>query len=245
VVLALGSILTTASIVRASAAGERLAPALASVALAYALYLPLATAGLGLGGRVPHLWPDGLVVFTLHLTWSILLAALTLLLLGFRPLTLFGYTLGGALALIGVVVALGLSSLSAVTTARLGLPTQTPTLTPTFTVTPSLTPTPVPPTATLTLTPTRTPTLTPTHTLTPTPTPILAVVRPDLPEGGRIRAEPGGQTIGFLSSRAVVVVLSEIREVNDQPWVQIRTQEGVEGWVLASLIQLNPPTPTP
>jgi uncharacterized membrane protein len=245
VVLAAGSILTAASIVRASAEGERLAPALPSVALAYALFLPLVVAGLGLGGRVPHLWPDGLVVFMLHLTWSILLAALTLLLLGFRPLTLFGYTLGGALALIGIIIALGLSSLSAVATARLGLPTQTPTLTPTFTVTPSLTPTPIPPTATLTLTPTPTPTLTPTNTLTPTPTQALAVMRGDLPEGGRIRAEPAGQTIGFLSNGAVVILLSETTELDGQTWVRIQTAEGVQGWILESLIQQVTPTPIP
>lgn len=244
-VLAVGSILTAASIVRASAAGERLAPALSSVALAYALFLPLVVAGLGLGGSVPHLWPDGLVIFLLHLTWSILLAALTLLLLGFRPLTLFGYTLGGALALIGVILALGLSSLSAVATARLGLPTQTPTLTPTFTVTPSLTPTPIPPTATLTLTPTRTPTLTPTHTLTPTPTPVLAVIRSDLPEGGRIRAEPAGQTVGFLTNGAVVVLLNETVELDGQAWVRIQTTEGLQGWILQSLILQVTPTPTP
>jgi hypothetical protein len=181
----------------------------------------------------------------LHLTWSILLAALTLLLLGFRPLTLFGYTLGGALALIGIIIALGLSSLSAVATARLGLPTQTPTLTPTFTVTPSLTPTPIPPTATLTLTPTPTPTLTPTNTLTPTPTQALAVMRGDLPEGGRIRAEPAGQTIGFLSNGAVVILLSETTELDGQTWVRIQTAEGVQGWILEALIQQVTPTPIP
>ncbi len=109
-VLGIGAILTTAAIVHAENDPNRLILAFPSVALAYELYLPLATAGFGLGGRIPHLWPDGLVVFALHLAWSILLGAITLAILGFRPLTLFGYTLGGAVALIGIILALGLSS---------------------------------------------------------------------------------------------------------------------------------------
>ncbi len=95
-VLGISAILTTTAIVHAENDPNRLIMAFPSVALAYELYLPLVTAGFGLGARIPHLWPDGLVVFTLHLAWSILLGAITLVILGFRPLTLFGYTLGGA-----------------------------------------------------------------------------------------------------------------------------------------------------
>jgi len=112
-VLAISAVLTTAAIVHAENDRNRLVLAFPSVALAYELYLPLVTAGFGLGDRIPHLWPDGLVVFALHLSWSILLGAITLAIMGFRPLTLFGYTLGGAVALIGVILALGLSSVSA------------------------------------------------------------------------------------------------------------------------------------
>lgn len=242
-VLAIGAVLTTAGVVGSSTGESRNNPTLPSVALAYELYLPLVTAGFGLGGRIPHLWPDGLVVFALHLAWSVLLGCITLALLGFRPLTLFGYTLGGAVALTGVILAIGLSSVSAILSANLGLPTPTPSLTATLTLTPSLTPTAPPPTATLTPTPTRTPTLTPTHMLTPTPTPVLALVRADLPEGVRIRAEPGGQTIGFLANGALVILLPETAEAGGQSWAHILTQDGVEGWIVQSLILQVTATP--
>lgn len=242
-VLAAGAVLTTASVVRSAAEESRFVAILPSVALAYTLFLPLSAAGYGLGARVPHLWPDGLVIFTLHLTWSILLAAVTLVLMGFRPLTLFGYTLGGAIALIGIILAIGLSSFSAVVTARLGLPTATPTFTLTPTSTATLTPTPVPPTRTPTLTPTQTPTLTPSITPTATATPDLAVVRVDLPEGVRIRREPGGETSGFLSNGALVILLPVTEEINGENWVRVQTLNGETGWILTSLIQRVTATP--
>jgi hypothetical protein len=242
-VLAIGAVLTTSAIVQAENDPDRLAMAFPSVILAYELYLPLATAGFGLGGRFPHLWPDGLVVFALHLAWSVLLGAIALVVMGFRPLTLFGYTLGGAVTLIGVVLVLGLSSISAVMGAKLGLPTPTPTPTPTLTLTPTLTPTPIPPTATLT--PTLTPTVTPspTPTLTPTPTPILALVRADLPEGVRFRAEPGGETIGFLVNGTLVILLAETAERNGINWVRVQTLDGAQGWIVQSLVRQVTATP--
>lgn len=242
-VLAISAILTTAAIVHAENDTNRLILAFPSVALAYELYLPLVTAGFGLGGRIPHLWPDGLVVFALHLAWSVLLGAITLVIMGFRPLTLFGYTLGGAVALIGVILALGLSSVSAVMGAKLGLPTPTPTLTPTLTLTPTPTFTPVPPTVTLTPTLTLTTTPTPTHTLTPTPTPILAVIRGDLPEGVRFRAEPGGETIGFLANGTPVILLPETVEEDGVAWVRVQTMDGAQGWIVQALVLRVTATP--
>ncbi|HWQ84774.1 MAG TPA: DUF389 domain-containing protein, partial [Anaerolineales bacterium] len=79
--LALAAILTAAGIARSNRG-----PLLASVGLAYELYLPLVAAGIGFGSGVPHLWPDGLVVFAVHLAWATLLGAITLGILGFRPL---------------------------------------------------------------------------------------------------------------------------------------------------------------
>ncbi|MFM8321426.1 MAG: DUF389 domain-containing protein, partial [Chloroflexota bacterium] len=240
-VLAAGAILTSASFVHA---GEerRLYLIFPNVALAYALLTPLAAAGFGLGARLPFVWPDGLVIFLLHLAWSILLAALTFVLLGLRPLTLFGYTLGAAVTLVGIVLFIGLSSVSAIFTAGLGLPTPTPTLTLTPTLTPTLTSTPVPPTATLTpsLTPSLTPTL--TATLTPTATPVYALVRAN--EGVRVRAEPAGPTLGFLSTDTVVMLLPGDQVKDGRLWLHIRTLDGLEGWVLQELVLNVTPTPT-
>jgi len=243
-VLAVSSILTTSSIVNAAHDKSKWFTTLPSVALAYELYLPLVVAGLGLGARLPYLWPDGLVIFAVHLVWCILLSAITLVMLGFRPLTLFGYSIGGVFIALGVIILIGLGSISAVVGARFGLPTVTPSLTPTFTLTPTLTPTPIPPTATFTITPSLTPTHTPTLTLTPSPTPIFAQVRGDAAEGARVRSEPGGATIGLLRNNEIIILLLESAEKDGVTWVRIRTTNGLQGWVLQSLIQLVTTTPT-
>ncbi|MBN2548748.1 MAG: DUF389 domain-containing protein [Anaerolineales bacterium] len=244
-VLVAGAIFLAVTLTRASKENPASCSIAPGAALAYALYLPLATAGYGLGARIPHLWPDGLVVFALHLFWGFILAAIVLALLGLRPLTLFGYTLGGVIALLGVVLLFGISSISAVVGARLGLPTATPTLTPTLTATATLTLTPVPPTATLTPTLTRTPTLTPTLTLTPTPTPILAIVRVGETEGVRIRAEPGGKTVGYLTNDTLIILLPETAEKDGKVWVKIIAPDGTQGWIVQALVVQVTATPSP
>jgi len=234
--LAVSAILTALSLARPKSSDLPTISYLPSAALAYELFVPLALAGLGLGSGVPHLWPDGLAVFALHLAWSALLGAAVMVLLGFRPLTLFGYTLSGALTLLGVIILIGISGAGAVVGTGMGLPTPTPTLTPTITLTPTATLTPVPPTPTLTPTLTPSPTLSPTPTFTLTPTPALAVVRTDLAEGARIRKEPGGETIAFLSNNALVIVLPETTQKDGVSWVRIQTLEGVQGWIVQKLL---------
>jgi len=244
-VLAVGAILLAAAIVRAHHNEQRLNALFPSVALAYALYVPLTAAGLGLGTRTPHLWPDGVVLFALHLSWSILLGALTLAILGLRPLTLFGYTLGGAITLLGVIFLIGFGGVGAVVGAKIGLPTPTPSLTPTLTNTPTQTPTPIPPTATFTPTLTLTPTLTPTITPSPTPTPIFALVRTGGAEGARIRKEPGGETIGFLANNTLVILLPETVELNGVVWARVITPDGIQGWIVQALVNVVTATPLP
>lgn len=245
-VLAAGAVLTTASMVNArKREGPFSVAAFSSVALAYGLYLPLAGAGFGLGSGVTHLWPDGLVVFAIHLAWSTLLGVLTLALLGFRPLTLFGYTFGGVIALAGIILLIGLGGTGAALSKNLGLPTPTPSTTPTVTHTPTLTPTPVPPTATYTLTATLTMTLTPTKTATPTLTPVFAIIRAVVPEGVRYRAEPGGATLGFLVNNAIVILLPEVVEQGGQTWQRILLPDGTTGWIVQGLVATITPTPSP
>lgn len=238
-VVAVAAALTAAALTR----DEQHNPAPASVALAYELYIPLAVAGLGLGSGLAHLWPDGLVVFTVYLAWGILVAALTLALMGFRPLTLFGYTLGGAVALIGVILVIGLGGAGAVFGAQVGIPTATPTQTLTPTLTPTVTLTPVPPTRTPTLTPTRTPTLTPTRTLTPSPTPILAVVEASAGGGAFLRAEPGGAIIGSRVNGSQVNLLSERVEQDGVIWLQVEAPDGTVGWMDANVLATATPSP--
>lgn len=253
-VLAVGAVLTTLLMANDSGASDSEdrrytarpgGAAVPSIALAYELYVPLAVAGFGLTSNVPHLWPDGLVVFAVYLAWGVLLGALTLALVGFRPLTLFGYTLGAAVTLAGVILLIGLSGAGAALGAQIGLPTPIPSATPTLTATPTRTPTPVPPTATLTPTPTLTPTLTPT--ITPSPTPTRALVLVQAPEGGGgfIRDVPGGNIIKLLANGSVVQILPETAEKDGNTWVRVIAPDGTQGWMVQTLIQTITPSPTP
>jgi len=211
-VLTLGAVLTTLWLVR-----DRRSAAVASVALSYELFVPLTVAGFGLGAGLDHLWPDGLVVFIIYLACAALLSAVTLLVLGFRPLTIFGYTLGGAMFLLGILVMIGLSGAGVAFGGQVALPTPIPSLTPTstMTMTPSLTPsatsTPVPPTAssTSTITPSVTPSL--TLTFTPSPTPIIATVNAQEGGGAILRAQPGWGTdqVTSVLNGAIVQIIDE------------------------------------
>lgn len=247
-VLAIASVLTVISVVNASHSAGWLGTGLPSVALAYELYLPLVAAGLGLTSGETHLWPDGLVVFTLHLAWAALLGALALAILGFRPLTIFGYTLGGAVTLLGILLLIGFSGASAVLTTQIGLPTPVPptaTLTPTYTLTPSVTPTPVPPTSTHTPTPTLTPTLTPTFTVTPTPTPVFAVIRGSGTSGVLVRSSPAGRVVDYLKEGELVEVVGGPVEQDGVVWIEIITARAIRGWVRQDLLADPNATPNP
>lgn len=239
-VLAIGASFTVATMLH-----SQHNPVLPSVALAYELYLPLSVAGLGLTSGVPHLWPDGLVVFAVHLAWSALLGAFTLAVLGIRPLTLFGYTLGAAMTLLGVILLIGLSGAGAVLGGQFGLPTPIPSATPTITPTLTRTPTPIPPTATptLTLTPTLTPTQ--TQTLTPTATPVFAIIQTEDQMGAVIRATPGGRILKSYIDGTQVQVLPETVELERIVWAHVVGPDGTDGWIVAALLAGPPVTPSP
>ena len=226
-------------------------PAAPSIALAYELYLPVAVAGFGLSSGVAHLFPDGLVLAVVHLAWMALLGALALAVLGFRPMTLFGYTLGGAVTLVGVILLIGFSAFSAVF-GVFGTPFALPTPVPSAT----LTVTPIPPTATETLTPvppSLTPTLTlvptltttPTFTASPTPLPVYALVEPE--EGACIREEPNLQAsmVGpCLLQGTLLQILPETAEGNGYDWVHILVvQDDRVGWILQDLLLVATPEP--
>lgn len=244
IVLAVGTILTAAAMVHR----ERIA-SIYSVALAYQLYIPLAIAGFGLSSGVPNLFPDGLVIFALHLSWAALLGALTFAILGFRPLTLFGYTLGAAVTLIGIIVVIGISGAGAILGARVGLPTPIPTSTPTLTpIPPTLTPTltPVPPSPTPTSTVTATITPQPTPTLSPTPTPVYAYINATTgnPPGAKIRTEPGGTVIRSYLNNTLVIVYPDTVEQGGLIWAHVKiVEDNTEGWILQSLLLVATPAP--
>lgn len=234
VVLGIGSVLTAASLVKG-----RFNPSIPSIALAYGLYLPLSASGFGLGSGAPYLWPDGLVLYLIHLAWAVLLMAITLGVMGFRPYTLFGYSLGGAIALVGIVLVIGFGGAGAVLGGQLALPTRPPSPTPSPQPTLTQTPSPIPPTNSPT--PSLSPTITLTATISPTPsaTPVEALVRVGQEfAGAYVRDAPDGNIVSTLFNGSLVILLGEVDQgVNSRTWVKVLDLENqVEGWVLQSLL---------
>lgn len=240
-----GAILAAAGMVRSDRSAR-----LPSVALVYGLYLPLSASGFGLGGGIAGLWPDGIGVFAISLAWSILVGAFTLAILGFRPLTLFGYTLSGVFVLFGIVLIIGISGVGAAFDGQISLPTNVPSLetkTSTLPPPPTATATLMPPTSPATLTETPRPTATVTSTITPSPTPVLAFVSAGESGGAHLRAEPGFQaaSLALLPNGALLQVLSdEVVQEGGGAWVHVRTSTGQEGWILQVLLVTATPAPT-
>lgn len=247
-VVAIGSILTTVSIVK-----KRRRAAVASVALAYELYVPLAASGFGLGSGVPDIWPDGLVLFAIHLAWAASLGTVTLLVMGFRPLTLFGSTAGGVLSLAGIILVIGLIAAGAAVGGQVALPTPTASVTPTITntltpsTTPTITETPIPPTVTLPATWTPSITLTPSETPVPSPTPVYALVTaPEEYGGAIIRNEPGYDSVSLtsaLNGTLIIILDDNPVEAGSVLWMHVRLPDGPEGWMLESAITIATPVP--
>lgn len=246
VVLTFGAVFTAATMVH-----HEKNPAAPSVALAYTLYLPLVVAGFGLGSGIPHLFPDGLIVFAIYLAWGAFLGAITLAILGFRPITILGYTMGGVVTLLGLAIVFGVGVYST-TLGWFGPPLAVPT----YTSTPTVTFTPVPPTATDTATPippTLTPTVTltatktpvPTETFTPTPIPVYARIGPE--EGALLRSAPGFSADvlypGVIQG-TLVQLLGDAQTVDGYLWVEVHViEDGRQGWMLQSLLDIATPEP--
>jgi hypothetical protein len=242
--IAFGAVMTSAAMVRS----ERSA-ALPGVALAFGLYLPLSAAGIGLGSGEPFLFPDGIVVFAQYLAWGVLVAAFTFVILGFRPLTLFGYTVGAVVILLGIIMVIGISGVGATFGAQIALPTPVPTSTPTQTQTLTPTSTRIPPTSTPTQTLTPVPptaTSTATYTTTPTATPIIAIVNAGEGGGAFLREEPSFQSpsIRVLPNGTPLQVFPDDPvEEGGGVWIHVSTLEGQEGWILQILLVTATPAP--
>ncbi len=233
-------------------------PVIASVALAYELYVPLAIAGFGFGSGQPHLWPDGLVVFGIHLAVLAITGTIVFMLLGIKPLSFIGYTLGSVVAILAIVLVIGLSSAGAIVGGKIAMPTLEPTIT--------QTPTPAPPTSTPTLTPipptftpsptvptaTSTPLPTATHTITPKPTPFYAEIAVSEEYAGAfVRSDPSleSQILTSLVNGTVIEILNPSPSYDEQGrnWLNIRfmNEDGEEqdGWVIENLLLISTPSP--
>jgi hypothetical protein len=220
-------------------------PLIASLMLAYELYLPAGAFGFGLGSGIANIWPQALLVLLVHLAISLIIALVVFFYMGFRPAEMYGYALVGLAAVGGLAVVLAAFAWGGGNLLPAGRPTATPTR-----------PTPTQPVILPTHTaPRPTPTrirLTPTPSLTsgPTaiPTPVYGHVRGN---GAYIRDEPGGAAITTLQNDYLVEILPDTPLVLEgTTWVRIRvktTTRDVVGWVLLDLIVTAtplPPSPT-
>jgi len=249
-VLVVGAGLTAYLLVRS----PRQKPLVANIAVAYGLVLPLAASGFTLTSHLAGQWTNGLEVFLIHLALAVFIAVVIYILLGMRPNTLFGYVLTAVFVFSGAAAALMFIGARQHPQAYSGpAPATLPASIPAMRSTLPATTTPTSGKIAVATTPEW---LTPTHTNTPAPsetptitmtyisTPVLAKI--DAPSGGGafIREEPGGRILTSLLNGSRVTVISEPqRAENGAIWVQIRTETGVVGWILQSLLATATPSP--
>lgn len=257
-VLTLGACLTALLLVR-----SRQKPLVASVALVYELYVPLGMAGFGLSSGRAGLFPDGLLVFGVHLAWAILIGTITLAFAGFKPRKIFGFGLALLLTLAALLSVLWITGIGSSFLLPRAQTTEAPEPTLPLIDTPqvaaispapadTLPPAPSNPTASSTPAPqsataTRTlqPSPTPTETLTPLPTPVWAKIHAEQGGGAYVRAEPSydSRSLTSLLNDSIVQVISAPVNTDGVFWVNIRTATGIEGWVVQYLLRTATPAP--
>ncbi len=221
-------------------------PVIPSILIAYQLALPLAVAGYGLGRGEVLLWPDGLFVFAIYLSWSVLVGYFTLIFAGSRPKPYkFWASLKSIfllLVIVGVVAGTGFITIQ--NWQSIPLKIVTPTRTPNFTLPPTRTSTPITPTSTPTATLVPTTTFTPTLTPSITPTPFFVVVNTE--SGALIRSEPStkGKVITSAMIGTQLRVLDQFTDETGTIWAHVVVMKnGVEGWVVVKYTATLTPSP--
>jgi hypothetical protein len=263
ILLVVGMVLTLVLMARS----KQQRPLVSSVAVAYAVYLPLSAAGYGLTSGALLPWEGGLLVFLGHLIVAVLAGTLTLVILGLRPMRMLSYILTGVYALAclagGLIFFLSNNvgirepvqpqitvpaALVPRASATADLPSFTPDATeqpevePTLTITLTLQPQP---SATRAPTNTLVPTWTPTITVTPQATPVWARINVKGGNGAYIRGEPKYDALIVISllNGNVVEVLPDVLVSDGVTWAKVRTADGKEGWIVRSLLATATPAP--
>ncbi len=270
VTLTIGAVLITISFVRSE---NR--PYLPSALLAYELFLPLCAAGFGLGSGVGlgEIWPAGLLVFLVLLSWATFLGLITLFFLRFYPTSAGGFAFTGLTFVALITIVIVYSNFGNWLMGKTGLvppaPQPVALIEPTATPAPiaSITPSPKSNQATAIIgVPTETPSETPeptdlpatetsTSTVTAEPTPILATIHASEGGGAFIREKPGGLVLVTLANGATVTIIpNDLQEVSGVTWVHVFAlvnDKRVEGWMIQAVLQTATPianwqpSPTP
>ena len=241
--LSIGTILAVVFLLRSKSPYPRVA----STAIAYEVLIPVCLAGFGLGSGYEGLWPDGLIVFLVHLSWAVLIATISISVLGLRPRNIFGYTISTTIALLSVAALIALISMGTAWGTQVALPSRTPTITYTPSITPTPSDTPLPPTKTATATNSLVPSLTPSLSPSPAPTPVWAKVNAGGDAGGAfVRADPSftGTLVTSLLNGELVEILPDVASNGGATWVHVRTMDGEhEGWMVRALLITATPKP--
>jgi uncharacterized membrane protein len=243
-------------------------PTIASLMLAYELYLPASAAGFGLGSGVDGLWPESGLVFLIHLALSLVVSLIVFFYMGFRPLESRGYFLAIGAVLASLVIVTGFAGLGSLLNIRGDKIEVTTTPAPTLAVIPAtIKPLPVLPVVTMTPTtvnlptattaparPTITPTIIATATVgfTPSPTllstPVYGKVQ-SKGDGASLRKSPGGPLIIAVQNGYLVEILNDAPvTVAGSTWVHVivKLPSGdKDGWMQFNLINTTPPSGSP
>ena len=255
-IVAIAAVILTVSFVRSE---NR--PYLPSALLAYGILLPIGAAGFGLGSGVPGMWPQGLLVFLIHLAWATFFGILSLFFLRFYPTSTGGLALT-SLLLIGIIAFISLQTgfiswielqAGLATPAPVPVtltesiptvfpsagitpsprPTQTEALIGVPSSTPSRTPSPEPATPTATI-------FTSTSTVTAEPTPIIGIIRASEGGGAFIREKPGGKVLATLGNGSTVTIVpDDLQDINGVIWVHViafTNDVRVEGWMIQTVL---------
>ena len=213
----------------------------ASAALAYAVYVPIAVAGFGLTSGMHGLLGGALKLAGINILLVIMIGTIVLAFMRMRPFTLFGYLLtlillGGAAYALFVSGAMKNSLSPEIITETSAVP-----LVESETIIVQATETPQPPTATIPIpvnsTPTNTlvPTRTPTVTDTPKPAEVWATVNIEV--GIYIRTSPCKDLVkcpkngAAVAYQTPVLVLSGPVYNDGVQWMLVHLDDGREGWV--------------
>lgn len=221
-------------------------PIIPGILIAYLVALPLSVTGYGLGRGEVVLWPDGLFVFGVYLSWSILVGYFTLVFSGVRPKP-YG-TWNSFKSIFLLIIICGLVAGSGFMTIQkwqmIPLKIVTPTRTPNFTLPPTKTPTPITPTHTPTETPVPTSTFTPTFTPSITPTTFYVLVNTE--SGALIRSEPSTDA-RVITSAMIGTQLRVMDQMTDEKgtvWAHVVVmRNGVEGWIVIRFTATLTPNP--
>jgi hypothetical protein len=225
---------------------------LASAAVAYEVLAPAGVMSIGLVRAKSDLWQSAMLTFGIHFAWALLIIAITLLVLGMRPIGTrrSPRAMAGILITMLILMAAGASSIYVLGFAPPIAPPPTPSPTLISIPTPTQTSTPtVPPTPTSTSTPSPAPTITGTPTQTPTPQPISALIAGTGGLGAYIREGPSTLTapIHYLQEGSLLEIIAGPEQVDDMSWWNVRLRldgQVLEGWIMDGLIATLTPTPS-